>query len=93
MPSIRLKTRDNRPPLGRAVALITKMRNRPDMLHAEVAEVFSAIEAEDSYRTTMLSRALEHLQSFVTRGISDYGALILEYQRWASGTLEPKWAP
>jgi hypothetical protein len=77
------KVRDNRPPLQRAVARITTMRKHPASLAAEVAEVFAAIEADDTYRRTMLTRALDHLETFVTRGTLDRAALLDAFRPWA----------
>ena len=83
MTSVRPKIRDNRPPLLRSVATLAILRKNERMRDPEVAEVFAAIEGEDSYRATMLNRALEHLQTFVTRGMSDRNSLLTEYERWA----------
>lgn len=77
------KVRDNRPPLQRAVGRITTMRKHPASQAAEVAEVFAAIEADDTYRRTMLTRALDHLETFVTRGTLDRAALLDAYRPWA----------
>jgi hypothetical protein len=77
------KVRDNRPPLQRAVARIATMRKHPASLTAEVAEVFCAIEANDTYRRTMLTRALDHLETFVTRSPLDRMALLDAFRPWA----------
>jgi hypothetical protein len=84
MTSVRsAKIRDNRPPLQRAVARLTTMRKHPASLAPEVAEVFAAIEANDTYRRTMLTRALDHLETFVTRGTFERAVLLDAYRPWA----------
>ena len=77
------KVRDNRPPLQRAVARVATMRKHPAAAVPEVAEVFAAIEGDDTYRRTMLTRALDHLETFVTRGNLDRAALLEAYRPWA----------
>jgi hypothetical protein len=77
------KVRDNRPPLQRAVARLATMRKHPATLVPEVTEVFAAIESDDTYRRTMLTRALDHLETFVTRGTLERTALLDAYRPWA----------
>jgi hypothetical protein len=72
-------------PLRRSVALLAMMRRNPGTAHPEVAEVFSAIENEDSYRRTMLTRALELLEALAFQGLSERAALIQAYHAAAAG--------
>jgi hypothetical protein len=91
MSSVRsAKVRDNRPPLQRAVARLVMMRKHPAMLTAEVAEVFAAIEADDIYRRTLFTRALDHLETFVTRGTLDRVALLDAFRPWADWYAQSK---
>ena len=70
--------------LRRSVALLASMRRNPSTLHAEVSEVFSVIESDDSYRRTMLTRAIQVLEALAFRGVLERTALIEAYKTAAA---------
>jgi hypothetical protein len=71
--------------LRRSVALLAMMRRNPGAVHPEVAEVFLALENKDTYRRTMLTRAIVILEALAFRGVSERAALIRAYQSAAAG--------
>jgi hypothetical protein len=71
-------------PLRRSVALLAMMRRNPGALHPEVAEVFLAVENDDSFRRTMLTRAIGTLEALAFRGVSERTALIGAYRSAAA---------